>query len=181
MKKLTIYKKSGFSTSLPFKIYDKNGFIFYSSDFTDKILKGNRLFFNLPIGEYFLNGLLRKENKPFEHKPIILPPYERDKGKKNYKIIFGDNPNKCTVFYDKEIILFDNSLKNVPSYMKFHIYFHELGHRYYQTEKFADLFAAKKMLELGFNISQIGYSNLEMLSETQKERKQFLINKLTKK
>ena len=121
-----------------------------------------------------------KLTKPVEHKEIILPPKERTIEKKRYQIIFDENPNKCTIFYKEGKIIFDNSLKNVPMYMKFNIYFHELGHHLYKTEKFADLYSAKKMLDLGFNPSQIGYSNLETLSDKQRERKEFLINKLTK-
>jgi hypothetical protein len=64
-------------------------------------------------------------------------------------------------------------------YMRFHVYFHEKGHLLYSTEEFADLYSAKKMLDLGFNKSQIGLSNLEMLSEKQNLRKKFLVDKLT--
>ena len=71
--------------------------------------------------------------------------------------------------------------KNVPLYMRFGVYFHEMGHLLYATESKADLFAAKMMLDLGFNTSQVGYTNLEMLSERQKERKKEIIDKLTKR
>ena len=180
MQKMSLDKKTGFSTLLPFKIFDSTGFLFYSDSFVSKIKEGKRLFFNLPKGNYLYNGIFEKLPKPVKHKEIVLPDSERSIPNDGYKIIFGYNPNKCSIFYDKKIILFDNSLKKIPMYMKFYIYYHEQGHHKYKTEKFADLFAAKKMLELGFNPSQIGYSSLETLSEKQQDRKEFLVNHLTK-
>lgn len=185
MKKLVLAEKTGFSTLLPFKIYDSTGFLFYSDTFVSKIREGKRLFFNLPIGEYQYNGIFEKLPNPVSREKRIeqinkeLPPPERKIPNTGYRIEWGNNPNKCSIFYDQKRILFDKSLAKIPMYMKFYIYFHEMGHHLYKTEKFADLFAAKKMLQLGFNASQIGYSSLETLSDKQKERKEFLVNNLT--
>jgi hypothetical protein len=55
-------------------------------------------------------------------------------------------------------------------YIKYTIYYHELGHHWYITESKADLFAAKKMLELGFNPSQIQLAVLDSLSEKSIDR-----------
>jgi len=180
MKKIILETKKGFTSILPFKIYDLKEILFYSSDFVSKISQGKRLFFNLPVGIYLLDGFIIELPKPVKYKEIILPAFERNKPKKNYKIIFGSNPNKCTIFYDKGVILFDSTFLNRPLYERYNIYFHELGHHYYKTEKFADLFAAKKMLEKGFNPSQIGYGILDSLSNLQQERKNFTIKKILK-
>jgi hypothetical protein len=180
MRKLVLLQKSGFSSLLPFRIYDNKGILFYSSDFVNKINEGEKHNFNLPFGSYEFDGFLIPLNKPVEYKNILLPKPQRHLQKKPYKIIFGTNANKCTIFYEKGIILFDKSFLSKPLYVRYNIYFHELGHHLYKTEKYADLFAAKKMLEKGFNPSQIGYGILDSLSSLQYERKNFTVTKLLK-
>ena len=180
MKKLILETKTGFSSILPFRIYDNRGILFYSSEFVSKISKGERLFFNLPLGIYEYEGFIIQLPKPVRQKEIILPEPERKKEFKKYKILFGENPNKCSIFYAKGIILFDNSFLSRPLYERYNIYFHELGHHFYKTEKLADLFAAKKMLEKGFNPSQIGLGLMDSLSNLQTERKIFTIKKILK-
>jgi hypothetical protein len=181
MKDLILEQKTGFSTSLPFEIFEPNGNMFYSSDFTDHIAKGERLNFNLPAGSYKFNGSFIKLPHPVPVRVITLPLKERNLAKKRYNIIFGSNPNKCTIFYDKGIILFDESFRNKPLYIKYGIYYHELGHHFYRTESKADLYSAKMMLEKGFNPSQIGLVQLETLSNSDKsfERKEKIVNHLT--
>lgn len=179
MRELKLENKSGFRAGFPFAIYEKNGNLFYSDTFTDKIEKGKQLYFNLPPGVYNYEGTIYKLETPVKTKEINLPPFERLLPKKRYEIIFGANPNKCTIFYKPGIILFDNAFKDAPLYIKFAIYFHELGHHYYKTEKYADLYAVKKMLEFGFNPSQIGRTNIFSLREDKLERKKYIIDKLT--
>jgi len=180
MRDLILEEKTGFSSILPFTIYEPSGEIFYASDFTDHIANGEMLKFNLPAGIYKFDGSFTKLPFPVPMQTIILPAKERNFIKKRYNIEFGDNPNKCTIFYDRQLILFDNSLKSMPLYVKYGIYYHELGHHYYKTEAKADLFSAKKMLEKGFNPSQIGRVALESLSNNSMERKMKIVNKLTK-
>ena len=178
MKKLSIEKKSGFVAYTPFVIYEPNGNVFYSSDFTDKIANKKKLCFNLPVGTFFLEGNIHKLDNPRTFKNISLPPHERNLPKKRYRIIFGVNPNKCTIYYKAGLILFDNAFKEAPLYIKYDIYFHELGHHHYKTEKFADLYAVKKMLDYGFNPSQIGRVSVLALGSANLERKKYIINKL---
>lgn len=180
MKDLILEHKTGFSSLMPFAIYEPNGQLFYSSDFTTKIAEGKRLSFNLPSGVYKFDGSLIKLDSPVPVVNISLPIWERTYLQKRYDIIFGDNPNKCTIFYDKGVILFDNSIMKMPLYVKYVIYYHELGHHFYSTEKFADLYAAKRLLEKGFNPSQIGRGFLEGLSERSIDRKMEVVNALTK-
>jgi len=182
MRNLILEEKTGFLTSLPFEINDNRGILFYSSDFTDHISRGDTLKFNLPLGVYSYNGSFVKLSSPISTVKIDLPPRERNinNGKK-YKIIFGSNPNKCTIFYEPGIILFDNSFRDAPLYIKYGIYFHELGHHFYSTEKYADIYAAKKMLDYGFNPSQIGRMGLDALTKEESiGRKVNLVNELTK-
>jgi len=181
MRDLILDEKTGFSTTLPFTIYETNGNIFYSDKFTDKISSGERLDFNLPAGIYKYDGSFIKLANPVKTKSITLPMRERNIAQKRYNIEFGDNPNKCTIFYESGKILFDNSFRNKPLYIKYGIYYHELGHHWYKTEAKADLFSAFKMLEKGFNPSQIWLVAMESLSSKPKsmDRKIKLIDSLT--
>ena len=180
MMNLILEQKTGFETSLPFTIYDNKGNVFYSDTFTDHIKNGKVLRFNLPVGDYTYNGSFFKLNSPIPISIDPLPPKERKMIPKRYKIIFDNNPNKCTIYYKRGLIIFDNQFKNAPLYVKYGIYFHELGHHYYKTEWKADLYAMKKMLEYGFNPSQIGRVGLEALSNSNFDRKLRMIDTLTK-
>lgn len=182
MQTLSLQYKTGFLTSLPFKIWDMAGNEFYTSDFTNHITEGRTLRFNMPFGEYTYFGSFVKLDSPVNIADIILPPKERklNGAGKKYKIVFGDNPNKCTIFYAPGVILFDRSFLNSPLFVRYGIYFHELGHHFYKTEWKADLYATKKMLEYGFNPSQIGRVGLESLSNNSFDRKERMIRVLTK-
>jgi len=180
MKDLILEEKTGFSSLLPFEIFEANGNLFYSSDFTEHISKGERLDFNLPAGEYRYNGSFIKLPFPVKVLNIVLPPKERNYERKRYEIRFSDNPNKCTIFYKEGLILFDNSFKNKPLFIKYMIYYHELGHHFYKTESKADLYGVKMMLDKGFNPSQIGLASLESLSNDSFDRKMKTVNVLTK-
>ena len=178
MKSLTLTEKKGFSSLLPFSIYDNSGVIFYSDKFTTVISEGKRLFFNLPKGEYFVKGFIQKLAKPIESENIELPRPERFKPLKKYRVIYRKNPNKCTIYYNAGLIVFDASFKRYPKFIRDNIYFHELGHHIYKSEELADLFAAKKMLEKGYNKSQIGLTSLIALSDRSNYRKSFIFEKL---
>ena len=180
MKDLILEEKTGFISSMPFEIYEPNGNLFYSDTFTEKISKGEKLEFNLPLGIYKYNGSFIKLANPVKVVNVPLPQKERNLAHKRYEIIFSDNPNKCTIFYDEGVILFDSSFLNKPLYIKYVIYFHELGHHWYKSEDKADLYAAKKLLEYGFNPSQIGLAFLNSLSNKSFERMEKMINQLTK-
>lgn len=183
MKDLILENKTGFETSLPFEIIDITGQLFYSDTFTDHIKNGERLTFNLPAGEYKYNGSFIKLAKPVEFKNIILPKRERllEGSKKPYRVMYGNNPNKCTIYYKAGIIIFDEQFKNAPLYVRYGIYYHEIGHHFYKTEWKADMYATKKMLDKGFNPSQIGLVGLVSLSENSFDRKEKIVKTLIKK
>jgi hypothetical protein len=183
MLDLILENKTGFRTTLPFEIFDTRGNLFYSDSFCNTIKEGKALLFNMPAGIYKYNGSFIKLDQPVPSINIVLPPPERIMKNKRYEIVFGDNPNKCSIFYDSGVILFDNSLLNKPLYIKYGIYFHELGHRFYKTESKADLYATKKMLDYGFNPSQIGLVQLTTLTNRPEsfERKIKTVNAVTKK
>jgi hypothetical protein len=180
MRKIILNEKSGFASQMPFKIFEPNGNLFYSDTFTKVINNGNILQFNLPAGEYEYDGNFIKLPNPVKVINVPLPMKERNLAHGRYQIIFGNNPNKCTIFYDDSVILFDNSFKNEPLFYKYCVYFHELGHHWYVTEYKADLYSCKKMLDYGFNPTQIALAIFDSLSEKQRERKLSIINNLTK-
>lgn len=177
MYKITCNKKSGFKhpSNDIFYIYDWRGVIFYSND----ILKQKACSFNLPEGVYYSKTKFETLHRPNKHANIKLPKKERDFDIKEFKITFEANPNKATVYYDKPRIIFDVYYKKCPLYELFFTFFHELGHRYYSTEKYCDLYAAKRMYEIGFNTSQIGRASVLMLSQRAHERKIYIVDKLT--
>lgn len=178
MNELIIKQKTGFISYSKFNIFDKNKKLFYSDDFTDSLNKYGYVKFNLPLGKYYVIGNIFKLNAPIKFDLIKLPKPERNILKKKYKILFGENPNKCSIFYEKGIILFDKKLKDFPLYVLYFIYYHELGHLFYETEKFADIYSVNKLLKLGFNPSQIVRAPYFSLSNKNFERKKFVVNKL---
>ena len=94
--------------------------------------------------------------------------------------MYGKNPNKCTIYYKAGIIVFDESLKGAPLFVKYAIYFHEIGHHFYKTESKADLYATKKMLDYGFNPSQVGLAGLMSLSENSFDRQEKIVKSVIK-
>ena len=186
MRSLVIKNKIGFLTRLPFEIFDRYGNLFYSNEFTEAGKKlpakgrGTCYRFNLPAGDYKYNGVFYKLHKPLKYPLIKIPKPERKYPFKRYKIVFKDNPNKCSIYYNVGLIIFDTQFKNAPVYQIYDIYYHELGHHFYRTEAFADTYASNKMLSIGFNPSQIGRASIETLSESQNYRKQIKVNTLKK-
>lgn len=180
MRKITVNKKTVFFThDKPLNIYDERGLLFYSSDFVKKF-KG---FFSLPRGVYYTNNRLQLSSmKINSYEKIQLPKIERDLKHDwdTFKIIFDDNPNKCSINHKTKTITYDNSFKKQPLYILYFILFHEMGHNYYQSEIGADIFAVKKMLKEGFTPSQIGLSPLKSLSKSSDFRKKIIIDTILK-
>jgi hypothetical protein len=139
--------------------------------------------FNLPKGTYAINKNF-SICEPVRYKKIILPARERNiPYPKQFKVIQRPNKNKCSIYYELGIIVFDPDFFN--SLNKFQHYFvcaHEIGHYFFKTEKYCDLFAAKKMIQNGYNATQILASCDITLSNTDEstERKKFLLKHLKK-
>ena len=177
MRKIFLTKKTGFINvgNKPIIIRDYRGIKFYdTSGLSPQPEK-----FNMPQGEYYLDQGHIRETEPVNYPLVKLPPFERNLKKPyNFKIIFGDNPNKCTIYWRKKIILFDNDLKDYSLPELDFIRFHEFGHARFKTEKYADLMAVNYMLTKGYNPLQIGEAQLTSLSDNNYERKVFLTNKI---
>lgn len=180
MYKINLDKKTGFrvrDNSIPILIRDNRGIMFYSTDGMDVEQ------FNLPTGCYLVDsGMFTALTEPVDYKLIDLPPKQRlKKNPANFDVRFGPNPNKCSVIWHKNLILFDTSFKEKPMPQLDFILGHEFGHRFYITESYADMYAANRMLKMGYNPSQIGDGQIMSLSERQISRKNNIVQNLINK
>jgi hypothetical protein len=178
MEQLILHKKTGFKNlrlSTPIIIRDFRGIEFYSTIGLKQVKE-----FNLPEGCYYIDsGLIGQLASPVRVHLMAMPTAERwMKNPENFSISFDVNPNKCTIDWETESIVFDNDFKTHPLPDIYFILYHEFGHALYVTEKYADMYSANRMLQKGFNMSQIGTSQLTALSHAQYERKNNLIDRL---
>lgn len=173
--RLTLDKKSGFTTSDKFiRINDSDGTPFYSFD---RQVGHTETYFNLPKGVYTTTNDL-KEVAPRNYKLPKFPPKERHyKISKDLRVIYAPNPHKASIIFDKALIVLDNSFKTLPRAQLVHAKLHELAHHYYKTEKYCDLWAAREMLKVGYNPSQIAFAVLGTLSNKPDslDRKEFVL------
>jgi hypothetical protein len=180
MRTLTLTGKTGFTVkdvNVPVVIRDNRGLLFYS---TEELVPRTKEF-NLPAGKYIVDsGSFTAKPFPVNYKKISLPFAERlfrpSPGK--FAIKFAGNPHKCTIDWDNKVITFDNSFKEKPLPVVDFIYSHEMGHKYFTQDKFADWFAYNRMLKMGYNPYQIGYAQLQSLQNP--ERKELLIKRIIK-
>jgi len=146
--------------------------MFYFNDTTDK-----HTTFNLPKGKYYTSNTI-KETQPRKYALPNLPPRERKMKMPNHvDIKYGDNPNKASIWLEQRIILLDNAIKRLSKPQIIQIIYHEFGHYYYTTEKYCDLFAARRMLVEGYNPKQIFFSIAGALNDTEssQERKEYIL------
>jgi hypothetical protein len=123
--------------------------------------------FNLPAGVYYVaSGKFVKKPSPVDYPKAILPKPERvmHANPENFDIHFVENPFTGTVFFDTRNIYLDNSPKNLPLADLVFVLYHEYGHRYYETESYCDMYARNRMLDDGYNPSQIGAGIVHTLS-----------------
>lgn len=178
---LDLDKKSGFiCDEVTINIYDSSGLIFY----TKLNSSFEPLFFNLPSGVYTTKNTLTQIEKTREYKKYNLPtPNEKTKLPEKIEIYFIKNPNKCSVDMSTNSmkIYFDFYFKGKPKAFFDYIKFHELGHYFFKgqgqrSEKFCDAFSFNKMIDLGYNPSQVYGAQKIILSErpAAKKRKDFI-------
>lgn len=151
-------------------IYDQHAkpFYFFTLPEHQRFVK-----FNLPRGKYFTCNNLT-EVSPVKYDLPKLPKRERNGKPEVFPVLIADNPNKCTINFDKKVIIIDPELCKLPAFVLYYILEHERGHFYYSTEKYADLFAAHQMLKNGFNPSQIAQANNLTLTASP-DRKKFAV------
>lgn len=183
MQKFKVNEKTGFYCfDAIVKIYDDRGILFYFKENKD-----GKIYFNLPKGVYStFNTLSKKAPRSYN---LTKLPTANDKKElpKKFKIVYCENPHKCSVDNNRHIIYFDNSFKNMPLPIKDYIKFHELGHYFYsgqgnRSEILCDLFAKNCMLKIGYNPSQVRWAQSGTLSDskTSLERKSKVNEKIKK-
>lgn len=89
-------------------------------------------------------------------KKILLPAKEKTGSKMTgYDIIYNPNitSTPACVNVKTGIIYINDKFKSFPIYAQKFIIQHELGHRFYKTEQFCDIYATYKMLQKGYNQS----------------------------
>ncbi len=172
--------------SLPVRILDDRGISFYNTDTLDQVPDS----FNLPSGNYIVDsGRFKPMAFPIKFKTERLPFPEIafSPAPFNFEIVFADNKNKCSIYWKEKMIVFDNSFKECPLPQFYFILFHEYGHSLYgygklytakESEAYCDLYASNKMLDLGFNPSQIMNAPKDTLSSRQDYRKDYIENTL---
>ena len=133
------------------EIYDANKELFYSHTPKNKV-------FNLPAGVFYSNNNLKIAGAPLLFKAMKLPRADNycKIAKGDFIATFGNNPNKATIFLDEGKIFIDRKYyESLDTTGKTFVMQHELGHRHFKSETAADAYAFNKLLEMGFNPSQI--------------------------
>lgn len=151
---MIIEKKTGFEVKGKAAV-NRNGapFYYFTASNPEKPIQ-----FNLPAGNYeFLTPFkvlprpvkftMPKARKREHFYPLPKPG--------ELKVIYGNNPNKASIFPRKHVIIFDAKYKNAPQVVKDYLLFHEIGHYLYKTEKFADEYAQAQLIEKGYPLSMI--------------------------
>lgn len=178
MKKIINKNKRGFvALSKVVQILDNKGKEFYYYDnFSDK---NNS--FNLPKGTFYLNRGKIKLGEFVKYELPDLPANERDRKIVNFAIKYANVPEKCVLNWAEKTVIFDNSFKVLPRLNFDFTVYHEFGHAKYNTEKFADLYAVRKMLQNGYNPSQVLIAQAQTLTKpVSNKRKEFIYSVLTK-
>jgi hypothetical protein len=150
---------------------NRNGKLYYFRYFDKRFAPVK---FNLvDPGEYVLNiDVLSIRILPIEIHPLKfkLPKHQREEIK-DFKII--ENPNLDTTparnFFHKGIVEVSPRFFTFPKPIQLFILLHEEGHFYYQNESFADAYAAKKFVELGYNNSTAEYALTKILHMDSKQ------------
>lgn len=163
----SINTKTGFFSTDKVNIW-KNGKPFYQYE------KNGKIKFNLPAGNYFSYGEIHQLNRPVEYSFKRTRKREKHHFEAPEKVIvvFRHNPNKASIFLNEGIIILDLNFKEMPEEVLTYILYHEIGHYFYQTEHFCDEYAQERMLNEGWNKSQIlKASALSLGPENNRNRK----------
>lgn len=175
MVKLVIDTPATFRATESFEVY-KESKLFYSDLFTDTLKKYGILIFNLPKGNYFVNGDI--ERIEYQNPKLPTLPFKRyNENIDSYKIVRANINSRALIDHDNKILTIDNAVYNLHPYTFDLILYHEKGHCYYDSEYKADLYAVVQMLKNGYNPSQIIYASLEGFKKNESKQR---INKILK-
>jgi hypothetical protein len=155
----SVARKSGFRAIGKVCIYQE-GRIFYG------LKKDGEILFNLPPGDYASEWKIETLSRPVKVKFPTRRKRERFNLTPPAKVTvrYGDNPNKATITLEKGQILIDNSFLDAPDLVKKFIMYHEIGHYFYKTEEFCDEYAQERLIEDGYNLSQVHNATAKSLN-----------------
>ena len=144
--------RSTLTTSEPVYIAERSGKLFYFHPNKQK-----EITFNLPKGIYFSENLVKRvaEFKPYPKEDYVLKKHVPLEHAKGYKVREGDNVNKGSIKYATKDILIDKKIREDYSPCFEFVYGHELGHTLFDDERLCDFYAHDRMLDLGYNPTQI--------------------------
>lgn len=172
VREVIIHRKTGFKSQGPVTVNDKRGLFYETSE---------SKYFNLPPGKYFITGLVTK-TKPRNFRKLKLPSAEKFNSlpsPKQLKIYKGNHNHKAFIVTGKNEIIMSNEMMEKLTPQIHAIFLHELGHYYYSTEVYCDMFAYNKMIEYGYNPSQIAFLTKTLSNHpTNNKRKVTLLKKV---
>lgn len=145
---------------VPFYSFERDGFFVY----------------NLPKGEYIIKSDFIKKTSP---KIYEVKKYKAEKNEFKGvfpKIVIKKYSGKAGIDIKNNIIVISPYIFSLPYQSIMFILLHEIGHYYFFTEYKCDNFAKNKMLQMGFNPSQISKGINEALSKKSVERKIRILN-----
>lgn len=172
----TIYVK--FNGELPkkFELRERNGKIYF-----ERFLNGQtpRIKFNIPNAGVYTTAnnieIIKRTAIEIPTLDFTLPPFERDRIK-NFVII--DNPElhntPARVFTHEGVIEKGSQFNKYPKPVRVFFLLHEVGHFYYKTEMYCDLFALVNFLQMGYNMSTAMYALTNVLRRTKENRERIL-------
>lgn len=175
-----------FGKNLPrkFTVRNGNGKIYF-----ERYLDGKtpRIKFNIPnAGVYAISSnteIIKRVPIEISSLNVNLPPFERDRIK-DFTII--SNPKLYTtparIFTNEGIIEKGAAFNSYPDPMKVFFLLHEVGHFFYKTEEYCDLFALVHFLQMGYNMSTAIYCLTKVLRKNKQnvDRVIFLYNHMVK-
>lgn len=183
----TIYVKFP-SNYLPrkFVVTDSNNEIYF-----ERYLDGKtpRIKFNIPYPVNAVYNIVTQceivKIVPIEIPDISinLPPFERNRVK-DLRII--DNPElngtPARIFTYDGVIELGRKFYTFPKPMRVFFLWHEIGHLYYKTEQYCDLFALVHFLKAGYNMSTAMYCLTNVLRRNKQnwDRILYVYNNLIK-
>lgn len=149
--------------------------------------KLTRLKFNVPIpGTYESNvdfKIVKIVDLEYPSTYPTLPDHERE-DYRDYTIVKNEEltGTPARIFRKRGIIETSRQFDGLPTSMQKFIILHEIGHFYYKTEEYCDLYALIEFLKLGYNRSTAYYTmeNILHVTPVNIKRLQFLINNIQK-
>lgn len=180
----TIYIKFNGVPPRKFEVRDQFGKLYF-----ERFLNGKtpRIKFNVPVeGVYTSTNdfeIVKRVSIEIPDLSFDLPPFERNRIK---DFVIVKNPTlyntPARVFTHEGVVEKSADFDKYPQPMRVFFLLHEVGHFYYKTESYCDLFALTHYLQMGYNMSTAMYCLTNVLRRTpaNMDRVMFIYNNLFK-